>query len=120
MEAKQSYSDALTSIRQSGDGEGSSLALDSLAERGIGVGAENPYMDGSVLPKPMQDILRMEAMKNSSTNIADKQILEKPSDHTALPSRFQYNPYDMMYLKNTSPDNASTAESLDDDYIQDF
>lgn len=115
MEAKQSYSDALTVIRRSGDGEGSSLALDSLAERGIGVGAENPYMDGSVLPKPMQDILRREAVRNS-TNGTEKPVSEKQS----VPSRFQYNPYDLMYLKNTSPDNGSAAGSLDDDYIQDF
>lgn len=120
LEARQFYSDALLSIRQSGDGENSSVALDSLAERGMGVGAENPY--ASVLPKPMQDILRQEAAsaakardtKSKTSNEVDS------TEDVVKSSRYQYNPYDLMYLNDTGSDSGSLHGTGFDGYIQDF
>lgn len=102
LEARQTYTSALSAIRRSGDGEGSSVALDSLAERGTGVGAENPCGDASVLPKPMQDLLVSEG--------GDPLSKKKCS----------YNQYDQMYLNDTSSDNGSAVVNEGDDYIQDF
>ncbi|XP_039271737.2 uncharacterized protein LOC120346142 isoform X1 [Styela clava] len=119
LEARQFYSDALSSIRQSGDGEGSSIALDSLAERGMGVGAENPY--ASVLPKPMQDILRQEAATTKTKESKNKStVAESKTEGVVKSLRYQYNPYDLMYLNDTGSDTGSIRDGGFDGYIQDF
>jgi len=121
MEARQTYSINLSRLRRSDTNEKSSEAMQSLSERGMGVGAENPLrlLDSGVLPKPDLDFLEREAAQGPDG--ASKSNSDDMTGDSAPPLRtkLRYNPYDLLYLTDLGSESPSNCDS-DDEYLQDF
>ena len=123
MEARQAYSVILSRLRRSDTSGKTSDALQSLSERGMGVGAENPLgllNTSSVLHKPALDFLEREASDlpdGASKSNSDEAVSDIPAP---VRTRLHYNPYDLLYLTDIGSDSPSNLDSDDDEYLQDF
>ena len=123
MEARQTYSINLSRLKHTDTTGKSSEAMQSLSERGAGVGAENPFRlldSASALPKPDLDFLKREngelpdgASKSNSDDLA-------AGVPTSLRTKLRYNPYDLLYLTDLGSESPSNCDSDDDEYLQDF
>ena len=120
MEARQTYSINLSRLSKSNNNEKSSEALQSLSERGTGVGAENPLrlLDSGTIAKPDLDFLEREAAEGpdgaSKPSSEDWTNISPP-----LKTKLRYNPYDFLYLTDLGSESPSNCDS-DEDYLQDF
>ena len=125
MEARQTYSINLSRLRRSDNSGKSSEAMQSLSERGMGVGAENPLrlLDAGVLPKPDLDFLEREAVQGpdgASKSNSDDLAGDMAPPGPPLRTKLRYNPYDLLYLTDLGSESPSNCDSDDDDYLQDF
>ena len=124
MEARQTYSFNLSRLKRTEAGGKASEALQSLSERGTGVGAENSLHlldSASALHKPALDFLEKEAEQFpdvSPTSASADLASEVPAPTR---TKLKYNPYDLLYLTDLASESPSDVDSdSNDEYLQDF
>lgn len=124
LEARQTYSFNLSRLKRSNGSDKASDALQSLSERGAGVGAENPHLlldSSSTLPKPALDFLEKKTaeLQDDEVKTDDQELASDVS--TSGRTKLKYNPYDLLYLTDLGSESPSDIDTdSNDEYLQDF